>query len=480
MNQKATPVFDGLKTYVHDQRYSFHVPGHKDGHILPEPAKVIYQSLLTIDATEVADLDDLYHPTGILRDGEALLADYYGTRSSYFLVNGSTVGNLIMILATIRPGDRVLVQRDSHKSVFNGLKLAGAEPVFLAPEIDPQTGIGYGVCLESLNVALQRFPDARALILTYPNYYGMAGVIGPMIECAHHHGMAVLVDEAHGPHFHLGAPMPPSALDQGADLVVQSAHKMLPAMTMGAWLHCKTTRVDQEKIEAIRAMLQTSSPSYPIMASLDLARYFLASLTTDKLTAICHNRDTFAAELDAIEGIDVLKAVPGAFHLDPFKLTLGLQFETSGFAFQERLIAAGIYPELADPHHVLLTLGLSERENYAEAVYRIRASLSSFPRTHAKRKTNECLSFPLVQKLDISYREMDQLSRELVDLQAAEGAVAAEAIIPYPPGIPLVLQGEKVTAEQIRRIETLLAAGAVFQNTETAQHKIMIYQSGVA
>ncbi|MFT8389869.1 MAG: aminotransferase class I/II-fold pyridoxal phosphate-dependent enzyme [Sporolactobacillus sp.] len=479
MNQQQMPVVTGLKDYMHKQRYSFHVPGHKDGRIVPEEMQRCFRELMRLDATEVANLDDLYHPSGILRDGEALLSEYYQTEASYFLVNGSTVGNLTMIMATVQPGDRVLVQRDSHKSVFNGLRLAGAVPVLLAPAIDPQTGFGHAVSEQALDEALCRFPDARALILTYPNYYGMAGRIRSLIAKAHAHDLVVLVDEAHGPHFHLGAPMPPSALDQGADIVVHSAHKMLPALTMGAWLHCKGGRVQPAKIAAIREMLQTSSPSYPIMASLDLARWFIAGLSSKRIAAICQKREAFVQQLDTIPGITVLKSTD-SFQIDPFKLTLCLDYRESGYMWQDRLIEAGIYPELADPRHVLLVLGLTDKETYSDAFDRIRSSLSGFHRRTEKAGETHIPVFPLVQALGRSIQEMANDSIEIIDLAEAEGKLAAESIIPYPPGIPLILQGEVISAGQIRSAGALLAAGAVFQNTWIKHYKMMIYSSGDA
>ncbi|WP_010632695.1 aminotransferase class I/II-fold pyridoxal phosphate-dependent enzyme [Sporolactobacillus vineae] len=479
MDQKQTPVFDGLLEYHNAQQYSFHVPGHKDGLIFPDKAGQWFRKLLAIDATEVAGLDELYHPDGILRSGEALLRDYYGTLASYFLVNGSTAGNLTMVMAACRRGDTVFVARDSHKSVFNAVQLSGASPVFLAPQVDEASGLAFGVSDEAWVQAIHRYPKPKALILTYPNYYGMAAVhLRRLIDRAHDCGAAVLVDEAHGPHFRLGTPVPPSSLDLGADLVVQSAHKMLPAMTMGAYLHVNSSLIPKQKVAAVREMLQTSSPSYPIMASLDLARYYLAN--TDRQTFQCwiRRRDQFVDALGSMKNAGVLTADPDRFLIDPFKITLELKPGLNGFDVQKALLQSGVYPEMADPCHILLTLGLTDRMNLIPAAEKIREVVDSVSaRSGYRRKTAG--SFPLCSTLAGSIDVLAGKRKDLVTLDQAAGGIAAEPVIPYPPGVPVILKGERVAAGQINAVRTWMDAGASFQNENIMSGKLTIYRSGV-
>jgi Arginine/lysine/ornithine decarboxylases len=478
MDQKQTPVFDGLLKYHNGQRFSFHVPGHKDGLIFPDRAGSWFSHLLAIDATEVDGLDELYHPSGILSEAEALLSDYYGTLASYFLVNGSTVGNLIMVMAACQRGDTVFVARDSHKSVFNALQLADASPVFLAPLIDETSGLAFGVSEEAWDQAIRRYSAPKAFILTYPNYYGMAAVhLRRLIEKAHACGAAVLVDEAHGPHFRLGRPVPPDALDLGADLVVQSAHKMLPAMTMGAYLHVNSRRISGRKIAEVREALQTSSPSYPIMASLDLARYYLASTDTPTFQRWIRCRDQFVAALDRMNGAGILKADPERFLLDPFKVTLQLKAGLNGFDVQQALLQSGVYPEMADPRHVLFTLGLTDRIDLIAAAERIRSTVDSVPaRSGYEKKTTG--SFPLCSTLGCSYDTLAGKKTDVADLDQAAGQIAAEPVIPYPPGVPVILQGERITVGQIESVRIWMDAGASFQNESLRSGKITIYRAG--
>lgn len=480
MDQNRTPIFDGLLDYSQKQAYSFHVPGHKDGLIFPEKASSIFKPILALDATEVAHLDDLYHPEGILREGEQLLTDYYGTRASYFLVGGSTVGNLTMVLASCSPGDVVFVQRDSHKSIFNALKLADIHPVFLAPAIDDESGLPIGIELDSFAESLRQFPQAKALILTYPNYYGIAAhSVRQLIGHAHANGLLVLVDEAHGPHFKMGNPVPATTLEMGADLVVHSAHKMLPAMTMGAFLHINSVRISAERVMSVRAMLQSSSPSYPIMATLDLARHFMATLDPARISTILSKRDAFVHSLQAIDRLRVLQDNPSRFMVDPFKVTLQLDTQETGFEVQGKLIELGLYPELADPRHVLLVLGLSDHIDYDGALCRIKQVVSGCPAgssVHPERAP----AFPASVELADSYRNLSLMSVDEVDQNQAVGLVAAEHVIPYPPGIPVVIQGERITESSLDLIHYWQRAGAVFQNDSSNQEKIKIYRAGAS
>ncbi|SFG76883.1 aminotransferase class I/II-fold pyridoxal phosphate-dependent enzyme [Sporolactobacillus nakayamae] len=478
MDQKRTPVFDGLIEYSRKQAYSFHVPGHKDGHVFPGKAGLSFKSILALDATEVANLDDLYHPTGILRDAQQLLGAYYGTKSSYFLVGGSTIGNVIMILAACEPGDVVFVQRDSHKSVINALKLADVRPVFLAPSIDPGSGLPVGIEPQTFDESLRRFPQAKALILTYPNYYGIAArSVRYLITQAHERGLSVLVDEAHGPHFKIGAPVPPSTLDMGADIVVHSAHKMLPAMTMGAYLHVNSERISMERIERFRSMLQSSSPSYPIMASLDLARHYMATLDRVNVSKMIASRDAFVQRLQKMNRLTILQADPDQFMLDPFKVVLCPSTRENGFDVQDKLIRLGLYPEMADPNHVLLVLGLTETINYEGAIRSVAEVLSQCASRSFERQ-EQAPSFPEIETLADSYRKLSSMKSETVDQSQAIGRIAAEQVIPYPPGIPIVVEGEYVTRRELDLICYWQRAGAVFQNESANKRKIKVYQAG--
>nr|WP_082927056.1 aminotransferase class I/II-fold pyridoxal phosphate-dependent enzyme [Paenibacillus tuaregi] len=272
------PLVFALAEYADKRNASFHVPGHKDGRVLcnrPEGDR-FYRQIAQIDGTEITGLDDLHHPEGVIAEAQERAARLFGAEASYFLVGGSTAGNLGLILTVCSaPGDVLLVQRNVHKSVIHGLMLAGAKAVFLAPEADPASGLSIIPSADTVREALRRYPDAKGLLVTHPNYYGMGGDLAALAELCHGSGVPLLVDEAHGAHFGLHPELPGSALAAGADGVVQSTHKMLSALTMGAMLHVQGSLIDRELLRQRLAMVQSSSPSYPIMASLDLSRSYL-------------------------------------------------------------------------------------------------------------------------------------------------------------------------------------------------------------
>ncbi|RHW31782.1 aminotransferase class I/II-fold pyridoxal phosphate-dependent enzyme [Neobacillus notoginsengisoli] len=477
MKQKIIPLYDALINHLEHRPISFHVPGHKYGTLLNQDTGAYFANIMKLDATELSGLDDLHSPEGPIAEAEQLLTELYQVEKSFFLVNGSTVGNLAMVLATSSEGGRFLVQRNCHKSIVNALRLANAEPVFIEPEYNGEWKVAAGLTLEAVQDAITACRGASGLILTYPNYYGMADSIKEIIQIAHANGIPVLVDEAHGAHFIAGQPFPPSAITLGADLVVQSAHKTLPAMTMGSFLHFNSKLVKLSRVKDNLQMLQSSSPSYPIMASLDLARSYLGTFCKKDVDFLTGQIDRFRAALAHIPQIRVLeyKGVN-----DPLKVTIQSACHLNGFEIQQLLEQEGIFSELADPHNVLFVLPLlKEGMSYpfSEAAEKIAAALKKYP----VRETDCTVSSSGGgrSKLALSYQEMDKLKPGRVLVEKAEGSIAAETIIPYPPGIPLVLKGELITAEMAESLANLRNAGARFQGGERLENgEILIYKRG--
>lgn len=463
MNQEATPIFDALLKHRQQASISFHVPGHKNGTVFHPKGVEIFQPLLSIDATEITGLDDLHAPEGSILQAEELLADLYHAQSSFFLVNGSTAGNLAMILSACEDGRVVLVQRNCHKSIMNALKLANAQPVFLEPEYDKEWNLAGGVTFDVVRQALEMYPEARALVLTYPNYYGQTYDIEPLIAAAHERSIPVLVDEAHGPHFVLGDPFPPSALSLGADIVVQSAHKTLPAMTMGSYLHTNSKLIRIEKVKHYLQVFQSSSPSYPIMASLDLARCYLATYDPHDLNFLQKKIASFKVQLS---GMPFIKVMADNKCHDPLKIVIRSTKGLSGFELQKRLEEAGIYSELADVHNILLVLPLLKKDQMTwldEAASKVKAALEGVKGQRVTDNSTYEANNKVISPLMLTYKEMELLPSTPISLERAVGKVAAETIIPYPPGIPLLLEGEEISANRLTLIKSFLREGAHFQ-----------------
>lgn len=464
MNQQEMPLLKHLIKFSKQKPISFHVPGHKSGEILPEIAKPYFQSMLPIDLTELTGLDDLHAPQGVIAQAQSLAADYFGADHTFFLVGGSTAGNIAMILSTCTPGDKIIVQRNSHKSIMNGLELSGAKPIFVSPEYDEKVHRYTAPSFQTIQQAILHHPDAKAVVLTYPDYFGNTYNIKKMIDFAHEYNIPVLVDEAHGVHFSIGEPFPKSALALGADVVVQSAHKMAPAMTMASLLHVKSNYVTKEKVAHYLQVIQSSSPSYPLMASLDIARHFLANLSREDVNEIITSA-TILRDIFERGGIwNVIQS-----H-DPLKLTLHVKEGLSGFEVAKMFEEHHVYPELATEKQVLFIHGLKEFERFSE-IEKIVNSMNErykYKPNHATIDLDDLFPEP-INGLALSYHDMFHLPKKQVLLKEAIGMIAAEAIIPYPPGIPVILKGERILEEQVRLIQHLIQQGATIQHQDIEQ-----------
>lgn len=461
MEQHRTPIYQALMLFNETNPVSFHVPGHKNGSVFPGYAGKYFDSILKLDMTELPGLDDLHAPEGIIAEAERLAAGFFKSDHTYFLVGGSTAGNLAMILAACSAGDGVIVQRNCHKSIMNGMELSGANPIFIAPEYDAPAGRFTNPSMETLREALKQYPGVKAVVLTYPDYFGKTYEIKEMIELAHEYHIPVLVDEAHGTHFSIGDPFPSSALAFDADAVVQSAHKMAPAMTMASFLHMNSEFVSKEKVAHYLQMIQSSSPSYPLMASLDLARSFLATLKQDEIKVILQSVSDVKRILQESEHWELLTVG------DPLKLTLhiknGITAQTVARLFEEQ----NIYPELTTHNQILFIHGLAplkKLNQLKKAVKRVNEQLKNMA-NHDTIEIAKLFQQP-IQELALSYAEMEKSGNKQIQLNKACGYIAAEAVIPYPPGIPLILKGEKITADHIETIESLRRQGVRIQHRD--------------
>lgn len=465
MMQTNMPLMEALIQHKKQQPISFHVPGHKYGTVFPLYMQTYFRDVLQIDVTELNHLDDLHAPTGVIDEAQTLLAKAYQADKSYFLVNGTTGGNLAMILSVCNEGDLVLVQRNCHKSILNGLKLAKVKPIFLQPVFNEEWKVAGGVAVETVQRAIETYPQAKALILTYPNYYGMTFDLQTMIIEAHKRQIPVLVDEAHGAHFTIGSPFPPSAVQLGADIVVQSAHKTLPAMTMGSFLHVNEGLICVNQLEEALQMVQSSSPSYPIMGSLDIARSYVATFDGQDVQLLMNKINHLKAQLKELANIHVLE-----FPLnegDPLKITIQSSKNMSGFALQQQLDHEGVFTELADPFNVLFIFPLLKKSidySFEDVYKKVTNVVKKLPSKEQQIELQVTVpSFHELSSLTIDYWQMKHMTKQIVSIEQSVGKIAAEMIIPYPPGIPLLLEGERITDTHIQQLRLLLQTGARFQ-----------------
>jgi len=473
-----TPLYNRLEEFIQNKPISFHVPGHKNGSLMDKHN--LLKNAWNFDVTELNGLDDLHSASGVILEAEKLLAALYNTKKSFFLVNGSTVGNLAMIMSAVNEGDQILVQRNSHKSIMNGIKLTKAKPILLNPSYDLEWKVEGTVSCETILEAIKKYPSAKVLILTSPNYYGMIGELGRIIEIAHKHGVTVLVDEAHGAHFAGTAHFPPSAVELGADIVVQSAHKTLPALTMGSYLHFNSERVSLNKLQMYLSILQSSSPSYLIMASLDLARSYLGTYKEEDFIYLLEKLQKFKAELSTLSQLKVMNY--GNKAGDPLKLTIQSRCKLTGFELQEKFEEAGVYCEMADLHNVLLVLPLLKNKMsypFEDAFEKIKKAVSPYKALNLPVEEDKGAAINLytnIVELKINELEQPKYSKHEILLEDSIDKINADSIIPYPPGVPLLMPGEVITGKHIETLKVLVANGCKFQgNSSIYEGRIAVF-----
>ena len=467
--KKIKPLVEALQQFTEKTPISLHVPGHKNGLLSNLPPKL--KDALIYDATELTGLDDFHHPEEAIALAELLLQETYGSEKSFFLINGSTVGNLAMIYATCESGDTILVQRNAHKSIFHAIELVGAKAVYLSPEWDERTKTAGAVSYEVLNKAIKQYPQAKAIIFTYPTYYGVTSkVLKQQIELAHANHIPVLIDEAHGAHFVASTHLPVSALELGADIVVQSAHKTLPAMTMGSFMHIKSTLIHVERVNKYLRMLQSSSPSYVIMASLDDARHYVASYLESDFRSFMEKRSNFIDALQRIPSLEVIETD------DPLKILLRAK-KHSGFLLKEALEKQNVFVELADIEQVLFVLPLLKQATsypFTQLKMKVKDALLSLQNTiPTKVELGPIPVVEMITTMEMTMKEVDYAETEWISYTKAIGRISAEMIIPYPPGIPLFIKGEKITVEKLTQLAELKSFNIDFQGTHQLEQNLI-------
>lgn len=462
--QSQAPLWQALCATAQANQAAFHTPGHKRGRGLS--ATVLAQLGVAVgqmDLPELPELDNLFAPDSVIQAAQVLAAEVFGAEQTWFLTNGSTGGVIAAILATCGPGDQILMPRNVHTSVISGLVLSGAMPVFIQPELDPYLNLAYCLTPEAIESALQQFPKVKAVLVVYPTYEGICGDISVIATVTHHYGIPLLVDEAHGPHFAFHPQLPISALAAGADLAVQSTHKLLGALTQAAMLHVQGRLIDRQRISQALQLVQSTSPNYLLLASLDAARYQLAldgtALMQEVLTLSARARSHLLA-LPAYQPWEPIGACSGFVALDQTRLTIPTSpFGAQGYDLDQTLTQKhGVTAELVTPSYLtfLITLG-NTVEDIDQLNKALRACYQPIP---LPRKP-----FPLPARVlslpVLSPREAYWHKTETVPLTEAADRISAESICPYPPGIPILLPGERIKVQNLNDLLQIKQAGGV-------------------
>jgi arginine decarboxylase len=465
-NQSQTPIIDALQQWVDKKHAPFYTPGHKRGIGMNPILKQRWGSaVFGWDLPELPGLDNLQAPAGIIEQAQILTAEVFGAQQTWFLVNGSTTGVMAAILATCGEGEKIILPRNIHSSAISGIIHAGAVPIFIDPEYDRELDIAHSITPDSVKLALEQHPDANAVMLVYPTYYGACGDLAAIAEIVHGYQIPLLVDEAHGAHFGFHPDLPPAALTMGADLTVQSTHKLLGSLTQSAMLHLNSSLIDVEEIGRSLRLLQSTSPSYLLLASLDAARQQMA-LNGEKLMAETIELARVArAEIDRIPGLSVFELVtstPGCKYLDSTRITVTVKgLNLTGFTADEILTSEfGIVAELPSMRHLTFIISLGNRR---ADIDRLIWGMTQLATKYAEFKSPNLGFIELhdraLTKMVLTPRQANRSPQVSVSINQAIGRISAESICPYPPGIPVLIPGEIITAEALDYLQQILDLG---------------------
>lgn len=468
LDQTRTPFLESLLAERNRWQTSFHMPGHKG--TLPLPP--LMHDLLggnpqPADLVEINGiLDYLHSPKGALVEAQQLAAQAYGADHTFFLINGSTVGNMGAIMSVSAAGQKVIMARASHRSVYGGVVLSGAMPVYIEPEYHPQVGFPLAVRAEVIAQLLAAHEQVAGVHITSPNYYGVLSDTAAIRAAAHARGVPLLVDEAHGSHLNFHEALPASAAALRADLIIQSTHKTQGALTQGSMLHCNDNGlVNRARVGQVLSLLQTSSPSSILLASLDAARMQMATEGRARLDTVIQLAQWARDQIRAIDGLwcygDDLVGAHGIFAYDPTKLIISFDgIGCNGFEAYNRLrYDHGIDAEFADLRQVICSVTIGDTEaSLTKLVTALKAIAAAVP--PAVPRPYIVAPPAGLPELVISPREAYFAPARVVPLEAAVGAIVAENIIPYPPGIPLLVPGEVLAQEHLDYLRYIMAEGS--------------------
>lgn len=466
------PILEGVLKYVRENNISLSMPGHKGGKGFYNTSigREFIDNILKLDITEVDGVDNLHNPEGIILEASKRLSEFYGSEKSYFLVNGSTSGNMIMIFSSFNEGDKILVERNCHRSILNAIIMRKLRPVYIESNISKRLNAPISINLEHFLQVLKENIDAKGIIVTYPNYYGICSNLGFIIDEAKKHNMKVLVDSAHGSHFGVYDELPESAVKLGADMVVTSSHKTLSSLTQTAYLHVNNGQ-DIEKVDFYFSAFLSTSPSYLFLCSMDYSRFYLEKYGFNEYKNLLKVMKVYRDKINKIKGLRVIgkndieelnrenhnyvidkkSHIPNlnkAWNIDLSRYIINLDQGYSGYLLLEYLRKMGIQAEMGDSSNVVLIFSPFNNEDDFEKLYQ---ALKSCDLEQLK-----CKEIPIIQykipRMEMIPFEVINKKKEFVDLSNSIGRISATNIVPYPPGVPILSMGELIDIEVLETI----------------------------
>lgn len=454
LSQERAPLLEALQKFQSMRIVPFDVPGHKRGRGNPELVSFLGEKCLSADVNSMKPLDNLCHPVSVINDAEALTADAFGAKHAFFMVGGTTSAVQAMIMSVCKKGDKIIMPRNVHKSAINALILCGAVPVYVNPGIDKRLGISLGMSADNVKNAIKENPDAKAVFVNNPTYYGICSDIKSIIKLAHGNGMLVLADEAHGTHFYFGENMPLAAMRAGADMAAVSMHKSGGSLTQSSVL-LTGSAVDDSYVRQIINLTQTTSGSYLLMSSLDISRRNLALRGKEIFAAVIQMAEYLRREINKVGGFYAFskELVNGKdiYDFDTTKLSVHtLDIGLAGIEVYDILRDEyDIQIEFGDIGNILAYVSIGDRKLDAE---RLIAALSEIKRRYKRDKSGLLTVEYIDPKVAMPPQEAFYAEKIQLPIAESAGKICGESVMCYPPGIPIIAPGEIITGEIVEYI----------------------------
>ena len=468
LDHTRAPLYEAMKEYQLDRVVKFDVPGHKGGRGNKALRDFLGEACMRNDVNSMKPLDNLCHPVSVIKEAQQYAADAFGAENSIFIVNGATGAVQAMVMSVCKAGDKIILPRNVHRSAINALVVCGAIPVYVNPGVNNDLGIPLGMTPEEVEAAILANPDAKAVLVNNPTYYGICSDLRKIVEIVHRHGMKVLVDEAHGTHFYFGDGLPPSAMSCGADMASVSVHKTGGSLTQSAIL-LLGKGIDPNYVRQIINLTQTTSASYLLMVSLDLARQNLALHGREFYAKTVEFADYARKEINAIGGYyafgEELCDGKAFYAFDKTKLSVHTRaMGLAGIEVYDLLRDEyDIQIEFGDIGNILAYLSIGDRPQEVE---RLVSALAEIKRRYSTDGTGLLSQEYIDPEVAASPQEAFYAPKKSLPLRETEGMVCSEFVMCYPPGIPILAPGERITAEILDYIEYAKAKGCSMTGPE--------------
>ena len=468
LSQARAPIFEALRAFSKERVVPFDVPGHKHGKGNPELTEFLGQATMDADVNSMKPLDNLCHPVSVIKEAQDLAAEAFGAKTAFFIVNGTTGSVQTMIMTACKSGDKIIMPRNVHRSAINALVVNGAIPVYVNPGTNKELGIPLGMSVENVKKAIAENPDGKAVLINNPTYYGVCSDLREIVRIAHENNMLALVDEAHGTHFYFGENMPVSGMAAGADMAAVSMHKTGGSLTQSSILLCGSN-INSDYVRQVINLTQTTSGSYLLISSLDIARKNLALNGKSIFKKTVQFAEYARNEINKLGGYyafgNELCDNNAFYDFDKTKLSIHTRdIGLAGIEVYDILRDDyGIQIEFGDIGNILAIISAGDR---ALEIERLISSLSEIKRLYSKDKTGMFDHEYINPEVVMTPQEAFYAAKRAMPIEQSAGQICSEFVMCYPPGIPILAPGERITQEILDYIAYAKEKGCFLTGTE--------------